>query len=411
MITGSSDQSGLNHGVGLADHSAGSSLSLRLITSIVLIGPPLNSFVSIAITPALPGLAKHIGADAGGELFSQLVMTVPAGMIAIFSLFAHTLSRWWGYRNCLIGAVLTFAVAGVSGMWAPDMVSLMITRLLLGAAGGVIAALCLSLAIEVPAIWRERVLGISGGLGAFFSLAVLSVGGILVDIWGWRTPMWFYITSLIMLPGVLWGLKGRSMQVLPDAPRADWAGVLKLWPLYLLMSALCIGMFMVDIQGPFLLVEAGVTNARTIGFIVAAYTLTATLSGFSYGWARAWLGEQRVIVMAAFLLGGGLCAIGLSPNLSVMQLAFLLPGLGVGWISPSLYSAVLTRADANNRVLAMGLIYASIFVSLFINPLLLSGIRMAFGLSNTFLIVGVVSVSIGILVSMLGIGRPRSQLA
>ena len=91
---------------------------------VVLTAPPFNTLVTLAVAPALPGLARHIGADANGELLSQLVMVAPAFMIALFGPLAGLLAERWGVRNCLVGALLLFAVSGIAGMLAPDLISL-----------------------------------------------------------------------------------------------------------------------------------------------------------------------------------------------------------------------------------------------------------------------------------------------
>lgn len=378
------------------------------IAVIALLAPPLNALVGIAITPALPGLAAHIGADAGGELFSQMVLALPALMIAIFGLFAHSLARRFGFRNCLASALVAFAVAGVAGIWASDLIALILVRMVLGAAGGVAAALGLSIAADLPPAWKERVLGISAALGPVISLFVLTVGGVLVDLAGWQAPMWFYLLSLSLVPAVMLGLpKYGPRNVDTDSP-VNLRDVFRLWPFYVLIGIQSMCFFMVDIQGPFLLQDMGVTSARTIGLATAGYTLTGALSGFSYAWFRERLGERNILVLAPLVLGVGLALIGLSNGIVALYITFFLAGFGVGWICPGLYSAVLTRAQPNDRVMAMGVVYGSIYVGMFANPLLFGLFRATFSLSSIFVLAGFALIA---LAALLVGTREKLQLA
>src|SRR5262249_42465134 len=126
---------------------------------------------------------------ANGELLSQLVMVAPAFTIALFGPVAGLIAERLGVRNSLIGALLLYAFAGVAGMLAPDLVTLTVSRLILGAAGGAAAALGLSVASQLPESWREPALGLSGACGGGLAILSLTFGGVLVDWGGWQAPM------------------------------------------------------------------------------------------------------------------------------------------------------------------------------------------------------------------------------
>ena len=67
--------------------------------AVVLTAPPFNTLVSLAIAPALPGLARHIGAEADGELMSQVVMVAPAFIIALFGPLSGVMAERLGVRR------------------------------------------------------------------------------------------------------------------------------------------------------------------------------------------------------------------------------------------------------------------------------------------------------------------------
>jgi MFS family permease len=371
-------------------------------TAVVLTAPPFNTLVSMAIVPALPGLAAHIGTDANGELLSQMVMVTPAFMIALFGPLSGIVAERLGVRNCLVGALLLYALSGLAGMLAPDLFTLTVSRLVLGAAGGAAAALGLSVAAQLPETWRDLVLGLSGACGGGLAVLSLGVGGVLADWGGWQAPMLMYALVLPIILPTLWGVPARFHEVTsaPDlATTADWAGILRLWPFYLLMVLECMALFVPDIQGPFLLVEEGIGSATGIGVVTASYAVCSLSMSIAYGFVRKWLGERAMLVITPTLLGIGQVVLGLTHGTEVTRIAYLFAGLmGAGWVTATLFSAVLARAPAHGRAIAMGLIYSAIYVGQFVNPALLTPIRHLAGIHATFFADGILMMTIGFII-------------
>lgn len=380
---------------------------------VVLTAPPFNTLVTLAIAPALPGLARHIGADAHGEVLSQLVMVAPAFMIALFGPLAGLLAERWGVRSCLVGALVLFAAAGLAGMLAPDLVTLTATRLVLGAAGGAAAAIGLAAASLLPPGWREPALGLSGACGGLQAILCLTFGGMLVDWGGWQAPMLMYALVLLIIPAALWGIP----QKFPEEPgsegvaqAADWPGILKLWPFYLLMVLQCMALFVPDIQGPFLLDAEGITSGTDIGFITATYAMCSMSVAITYGFVRNRMSERAMLVLTPLLLGIGQVVVGLTHGPENVRIAYLFAGvMGAGWVTPILFSAVLARSPVHGRAIAMGIIYSAIYVGQFVNPALLTPVRLAFGIHATFIADGLLMVAIALVI--LAVMRPRPHLA
>jgi MFS family permease len=369
--------------------------------AVVLTAPPSNTLVTLAIAPALPGLATHLGTSTNGELLSQLVMVTPAFMIALFGPLSGVIAERLGVRACLIGALLLYAASGLMGMLATDLTMLTVSRLVLGAAGGAAAALGLSVASQLPASWREPVLGLSGAFGGGLAVFCLTFGGILVDWGGWQAPMIMYALVLPIILPAIWGIPARLRNV--AAPRqaeaADWSGIFRLWPFYLLMVLECMALNVPDIQGPFLLVEEGISTATAIGLATASYAVCSLTLSIFYGPVRKRLGERAMLVITPMLLGIGQITIASTHGTTAMRIVYLFAGLmGAGWVTPTLFSAVLARAPAHGRAVAMGIIYSAIYVGQFVNPALLMPIRRLTGNHTAFFADGVLMLSVALVV-------------
>jgi len=61
--------------------------------------------------------------------------------------------------------------------------------------------------------------------------------------------------------------------------RLSWAPVLALWPLYLLLTAYTIGVFMMAIQGAFLLQAHGITSPSSIGVLLSVSSVFGAAGG------------------------------------------------------------------------------------------------------------------------------------
>ena len=85
---------------------------------IVISGPTLVVLIPMAAAPALPTMAGQFAGSFGGngELFAQLVMTVPALMLILTAPLAGLLAERVGRRLVLLVALVLFTLAGAAAL-------------------------------------------------------------------------------------------------------------------------------------------------------------------------------------------------------------------------------------------------------------------------------------------------------
>ena len=359
----------------------------RARTWVVILGPSLVSFVPMAMAPALPRMAEHFAGERDGALFAQLVMTVPAVLLIVSATLAGLIAERIGRRRVLVAALVLFVLAGTAGLYAPDATTLIASRLLLGLAGGAVLTSSLSLAGDFPEGGaRERVLGFAGAGGAAGAIVALNAGGWLVDTAGWRGPFALYGLGLVALVPAWLGLQ----------PQPHTAGerhgllepLAKYWPIYLVVIAFAIGLFMPGIQGPFLLESVAVTSATTQGLIVSASSVAAVLAAASYGWLARRLSQRGQLAFVAACLGAGSLVNGFAGGIPAMALGCAITGMGGGLNEPVLVSVLFSRAPDSMRTRAVGLLLSAIFLGQFLNPLAVDPLRQHFGIHGAFLSIG-----------------------
>ncbi|MET8828097.1 MFS transporter [Streptomyces sp. NPDC004610] len=173
----------------------------------------------------LPLIGEDIG---GGASVESVVVTYMVAMGALTQV-AGSLSDRWGRRSLFLAGIAVFTLASLAAALAPDLGWLNAARVVQGCGAAVIMVNGIPLiADRYTGEERNLAIGAWGSCATAAGLLAPTVGGVLVDAFGWRSVF------AVNLPlGVAaWVLAAR---VLPrDAPRnssagrPDWAGSLLL---------------------------------------------------------------------------------------------------------------------------------------------------------------------------------------
>lgn len=373
------------------------------VVALALGIPVLISMLALAIVSGVLQMAGEFG-----DLTAQLVLTVPAVVMILGAATAGYLSERWGRRAVLAACLVLYAIAGVAGGFAPTLGLLVATRVISGFAGGVLLTSVYAVIGEYfEGTRRESILGLMSTAGSIASLALLVLMGLVVERFGWRAPFLLYAVGLLLVPSVLLGLhRGLS------APGAtlSWGPVLAQWPFYLLLTAYTIGMYMMVIQGPFLLAAKGIDAPSIIGRYIGLSSLVGALGGVGYGFARRWLGFREMFLFISLAIGLGFSIAAWAPGGIWIVLAMVVTGLGIGIIEPTVASELLalTPEPLHDRV--MGVNVAAMFLGQFLNPLVIAPLRDTYGIAPAFTTTGIIYALGGalFLISVLRLrGHPR----
>ena len=199
-----------------------------LLLLSVMVGTMASIMSSTVVNVAIPDMSAHfaLGQERAQWVTSGFMVATAVAMLTTPWLLAR-----YGYRSTYVGAVLLLLVGGVVGGVASDYNLVLAARVIEGLAAGVVQ--------PIPAVIilyaflpheQGRASGIFG-MGVVLAPAIgPSVGGSLVDWWGWRS-IFFMVVPLCLAS--LW-LAYKFVPITgPGGSRAnrdsaalDWRGLL-----------------------------------------------------------------------------------------------------------------------------------------------------------------------------------------
>lgn len=364
-----------------------------LVAAVCIAGPALVALVPMAAAPALVAMAQHFGAGADSQLFSQIVMTLPAAMLVVSAPVAGWLGGWIGQRAVLLASLVLYIIGGAGVLAIDDRNALLVLRLLLGIAGGGVLTACLGLIGDhFSGHQRERVLGYATALSSLLATVALVYGGRLVDLGGWQAPFALYLLGIPTFLIAWFVIRDVSLSA-KDAEETGMVAVRDLahvWPYYALLILLTLGMFMPSIQAAFVLSDIGMTSAETIGMVIASTSFVAMVTAWAFGFLRRWIGLHGFLTLDALSMGCGILVIGLSHEVWMVFTGCALVGIGAGMSEPAIASLLFRKTGPAVHALAMGLIVSALNAGQFLNPVLFDPLRRGLGTSGAFLAVGAV---------------------
>lgn len=368
-----------------------------LVLATLLATSSLTVMAGATIAPSLPGLAAHFADVPNAGTLARLALTLPALLIAVGAPVAGAIVDRMGPRRVLLASLVLYVAGGTSGLWVPDLWSLLVGRLALGlAVAGVMTATTTLIAIYYPGTARDRVLGLQGFAMSIGGVVFLSLGGVLAE-GDWRLPFAIYALPLLILPVATLRIRGSDDSALPrtgaSEPTPALALATRYGSLYAIAFAAMLLFYVVPTQVPFLLGSIGLTDAALAGYAIALSTVasaaTSLLAARLQRSVRAW-----PILTAMFgLLGLGLLGAGFADGFAAICVAMLVIGAGAGLIMPVLSGMVLARADPATRGRAIGGLSTAIFLGQFLSPLAFAVLGPGRSVSEAFVLVGAVGLA------------------
>jgi MFS family permease len=255
-----------------------------LLLVAVMVGTMASIMSSTIVNVAIPDMSQHFSLGQGRAQWvsSGFMVAMTVSMLTTPWLLAR-----YGYRGTYAACMLLLMAGGLLGGLAGSFGVVMLARVAEGLAAGVVQ--------PIPAIIIMRAFGPheQGRASGLFGMGVVlapalgpSIGGVLVDLFGWRS-IFFMVVPLCLLS--LWMAWRYVPDTSPGGMAANRRGAMIDWRGLLLaaVGTLCLLNGMVALHG---------NNTLQAAMLLGAFVLTL---GAFLGWQRRLTATDRVPLMSA----------------------------------------------------------------------------------------------------------------
>lgn len=367
---------------------------------LLLFAGSLTGMAGGVVAPILPEMVQQLNLNPG--LAANLV-SLHCLTIALFSPPLGILADKIGRLQVLIPSLIIYALVGIAGAFMNTITPLLVTRGLLGAASGGIAAASLGLlASRYEGEARSQALGYATTMLTLTGIAFPLLGG-WVGSYQWQYAFYLYGLGipLAILSAIVLKESANQQKQAIATDGSKLSTVLK--QPYTLRILLCLGlasvaMYAVVIYAPLYLKQTIGASTVLNGIVLASRAIgAAAVSALGAKWLEKNLGANKAIALGCGLMALTLITIPLVHQIGLILLTAIFFGVGFGIALPLLYGTLANLAppELRSSVLAMGTGVG--FLGQFLSPILLAPVLNYGGLEGVFYGAAIVSMVTGML--------------
>ena len=357
---------------------------------VMLTAVGFNGLAQTVFTPALATVAAHFGGGTGGALSAQSIATMASVGVMVGGPLVGLLSERIGVRRTLFLSLAIYAFAGSAGLFLNGITPLLISRLIQGVGSAGISITTAAMVGDRLAAGaeRSRILGYQGAFLAAAGFLSLLISGQATEILGWRAPFALFLTALPMLALAMASLERDPAPIAVRVEAETRETLLSLWPIYLAVILIYTAGYTIYLQLSFVLAGDHVTSPALQSRVFAVGTAIHFIGGLLYGRILGWLGQRWLLFATLLCMAASDLIVGFTSNLGLIVIASGLAGLGGGNMVIYVNNLILDRAPAALRGKALGFMVTAMYIGDFLNPWVVTPLRLAIGNHNAFTVIG-----------------------
>lgn len=348
----------------------------RQVTATILSMSLLTVMAGAAIAPALGIIKQHFA--SAPDLLVQLIVSMPALLIIITSLFFRTISNVLRTRSIAIIGLVLYVLAGAGCYFVHDIHVLLVMRALLGVSVGLIMPLSTGLlAYYFPPEELAHLMGLSAAMNQMGGVVATLLAGLLATI-EWNDAFLVYILGLIALVMVLVWLPDEQLSSHDKQGNAfEPRHLLKFHPSVIGMFMLMTIFFIFPTNFAIIAGQQTSLSPQAITIIMVGLDLVAFFVGLAFGHLmKAFRRPIKYFAPVSFLLGFGLYLLG---NVTALLLGSAMVGIAAGVGVPYLNTIASIKGGKNSATTVMPLLSAALYLGQFVSPIVVMPLAAMFG--------------------------------
>lgn len=371
----------------------------------LLLTSMMTMMAGAVVAPSLPQINNIFSLTPHADILTKLIITLPALFIAFFSPFFGKLSDVIGRKKILFTALIIYSLSGVSAYFLNNLHLILVGRAFLGiSVAGIMTMVGALIGDYYKGQERSRFMGMQGAFMGLGGVVFIAFAGWLADF-GWHVPFLIYLFGFLVLPLVLIYIyeieqfKDNNKAITPahdiDYPKRLVAVI------YSLIFFSLIAFYMIPVQLPFVLKSIpGVTNAQ-VGLAIAAQSLSGAIIAMNYRRIKSKLSFFTIYQITFAFLAIGYIFIGFSNTYFQYIIGLVIAGLGVGLLMPTGTMWIIEVAPESMRGQLVGKANTSMFVAMFISPIIMQPIIKLASISSAFIVMGIALIGLIIVLNYL----------
>src|SRR5579862_3366919 len=175
------------------------------LQGVILLLPVTLAVMGIAVlVPVIPQLMGHFqNVPNYRYLIQGGVLTMPALCITLFSPLAGWLADRFGRRRILLASMLAYGVLGIAPTVLDHLFAIVGSRVGVGLCEAVVMTVSTTLISDYfKGRAREQWLASQTAVASLSALAIITLGGYLGTLYGWRGPFGVYLFSVVLAIGI-----------------------------------------------------------------------------------------------------------------------------------------------------------------------------------------------------------------
>ncbi len=360
--------------------------------SLLLIAT-LGVMSGITVVSSLPLISHTFSEIPNIEFLSKLMLTIPSIIIALFAPIAGHIVDGFGRLRPLYTGIFLFVVGGSSGFYLEDFYTILVGRAMLGFGVALIMTSSTALIGDYfEEKERHKFMSRQGMAVGFGGILFITTGGFLAQI-HWSYPFAIYLIPILFIPLFMKSLyEPKKHKHIDDETQIE----ANLYPVYITAFFAMVFFYMMPTQLPYLIVNTLHGEPKTIGFVISTAMAFNALTSMQYAKIKERLTYLQIYSVTFFVFAIGLFIISQAHSIAQLYFSTLFIGMAFGLLLVNTNAWFLSKVHASKRGKAAGILASSFFLGQFSSPLIFEPIVSAYGIQKLFLLVGIISLSIAL---------------
>jgi MFS family permease len=358
---------------------------------------------SLAMTPGITNFMEYYGVS---ETTASLILTIPPLVSIPFTLLTGKLVEYISKKLLLLIGIAVVTIAGIVPYFLNNFNAIIGTRVVMGAALGILYSITPTLAAICYPEGRMRTLGM--GMQSAWSCA----GGFIFNIIsgylvGIRTNMifltyclciLFFIIAAVSLPNLRTSDSVRTDTFEPESPSEKGSAFDKRCISFVITTFIFIICDIAIILNVSLFItDSGLGNSVQAGYVSSAFSVAAFASGCLYNWIDR-LFKSRLRSCACLFSAAGLLLCGVTHTLILAYIGSALTGLAVTMLMTSAVAQVTTTVRPAAFTMSISLLLSVNYLAHSTSVYIITPLAALFGdaVQNRFYLAGVIVFLLGI---------------